>query len=206
MVLAGFGEMQRNRAVARERRASYALLGLAAVLLIALAITPTLQLRHRAIEAVNSFNALSERTAPLIRQREVLVQADAQLAVLRDILRERVDPLRAMDLLTQALPDDTSIYTLQMQGNKISMTGQTGNAAALMQLLSAHPALRDVRAPSAAMRPPGATKDAFNIELMIDAKAFAPQEPTVSVASSPASIPLPGASAPIPAPDTKAAP
>ena len=206
MVLAGFGEIQRNRAVARGRRASYALLGLAALFLIAIAITPTLQLRQRAIEAVNSFDALSQRTAPLIRQREALVQADGQLAVLHDILNERVDPLRAMELLTQALPDDTSIYTLRMQGNKVSMTGQTGNAAALMQLLSAHPALRDVRAPSAAMRPPGTTKDTFNIELMIDAQAFAPKASALPAASNSASAPSPAASAPAPVPDLKATP
>lgn len=200
IVLHGFGEVQRHRAVARGRRAIYALLGLAVIVLAAIAVTPTLQLRQRAIEAVSAYETLSRRTAPLMREREALVQADGQLAVLQTILAERVDPLRAMELLTQVLPDDTSIYTLQMQGGKVTMTGQTGNAAALMQLLSAHPSLRDVRAPSAAMRPPGASKDTFNIELMLDPKAFASQTSAASTVDSTATKASPAvarASAPV---------
>lgn len=47
-----------------------------------------------------------------------------------------VDPLTVLDLLTQALPDDTSLLNLQLQGLKVTMAGQTTNAAALMQHLS----------------------------------------------------------------------
>ena len=205
IVLNGFGEAQRHRAVARGRRSIYALLGLAVVVLAAIAVTPTLQLRQRAVEAVNAYDTLSRRTAPLMREREALVLADGQLTVLQSILAERVDPLRAMEILTQVLPDDTSIYTLQMQGGKVSMTGQTGNAAALMQLLSAHPSFRDVRAPSAAMRPPGATKDTFNIELMLDPKAFAPKASAASVVDS-AAVKASPAAAPASAPVSTAVP
>ncbi|MCW5235989.1 PilN domain-containing protein [Verminephrobacter eiseniae] len=195
VVLRGFAETQRYRAVARQQVTAWALLASMAALLLAIAITPTLQMRLRAIEAVNAFTALSQRTAALLREREALLQVQTQLTALQAILAERVDPLRVMELLTQALPDDTTVFTLQIQGSKVSLTGQTGNAAALMQLLSAHPVLRDVRAPTAAMRPPGASKDIFSIELTLDTKALAPSAP--SIPSAPAA---PGTTATPPAP------
>ncbi|HEY0201884.1 MAG TPA: PilN domain-containing protein, partial [Burkholderiaceae bacterium] len=172
IVLAGFGETRRQAALVRQLRFSYALVALALLLLLAIAITPTLQLRQRAMQAVSAYDALLLRTKPLLRQRDALNQSSSSLAALHDTLIERADPLRVMDTLTQALPDDTSLFTLQIQGLKVSMTGQTTNAAALMQTLSAHPALRDVRAPSAATRPPGANKESFSIELSIDPKVL----------------------------------
>ncbi|MNV85927.1 hypothetical protein D3C71_1799140 [compost metagenome] len=74
-----------------------------------------------------------------------------------------------------------------------------------MQLLSAHPSFRDVRAPSAAMRPPGATKDTFNIELMLDPKAFAPKASAASVVDS-AAVKASPAAAPASAPVSTAVP
>lgn len=173
VVLRGFGEALRHGMLARLRFIACALLVLAIGLAIMLAATPTLQLRSRAIEAVMSFDALYRRAAPLLREREALLQTQAQLAALQGVLAEHVDPLRVIELLTQALPDDSTVFGLQIQGSKLSMNGQTGNAAALMQRLSAHPLLHEVRAPSAATRPPGASKDSFTIELSLDTKALA---------------------------------
>lgn len=196
VVLRGFAETLRYRAVARQQVTAWALLASMAALLLAIAITPTLQMRLRAIEAVNAFTALSQRTAALLREREALVQVQTQLTALQAILAEHVDPLRVMELLTQALPDDTTVFTLQIQGSKVSLTGQTGNAAALMQLLSAHPVLRDVRAPTAAMRPPGASKDIFSIELTLDTKALGPSAPSIpSAPAAPGTTATPSAPA-----------
>lgn len=193
VVLRGFGQTVRQRALARQRRTACALLGCGAALLLLIAITPTLQLRARAIEAVQSFDELSRRSAPLLQQREALLARDAQLQALQTLLAARVDPLRAMELLTQLLPDDTSLSGLQIQGNRVVLNGQTGNAAALMQQLSAQPALRDVRAPAAATRPPGAGKDIFNIELTLDAAALAaPHAAALQPAGAP---PTPAAAA-----------
>ena len=83
-------------------------------------------------------------------------------------------PLKVMDLLTQALPDDTSLLGLQVQGLKVTMNGQTTNAAALMQHLSAQPGIREVRAPSAATRPLGVSKDSFSLEFTLDPKMLSP--------------------------------
>ena len=100
------------------------------------------------------------------------------------------------DLLTQALPDDTSLLNLQLQGLKVTMAGQTTNAAALMQHLSAQPGVRDVRAPSAATKPLGVTKESFSIEFMLDPKTL----PSLTGADTKAVEPVVGTAAPASAP------
>ena len=74
-------------------------------------------------------------------------------------------PLRVLNLLTQSLPDDTSVLSLQVDGAKVTVNGLTGDAAALMQLLSTRAEFKDVKAPSPATRPLGSNKDLFTIEL-----------------------------------------
>ena len=218
IVLRGFGEARRERAQGRWKVVNGWLLGAACLLLAAIAITPTLQLRARAMQAVAAYEELVRAAAPAVKQREALVLSETQLSELRSILAEQVEPLKVVDMLTQAIPDDTSLHSLQLQGLKVSLTGQTGNAAALIQQLGSHPALRDVKAPTAATRPPGATKDSFSIEALIDAKALnsgaqakdpakdpaAPAE-AASAPAAPASAPQAAASKPD-APKGKSAP
>ena len=195
IVLAGFGEMPRARRITARRRTGYGLLLLALLVLAAIAITPTLQLRARAIEAVNAYTDLHNRTAPLARQREALVKTTDRLMVVSEAVSGGVDPLTVLDLLTQALPDDTSLLNLQLQGLKVTMAGQTTNAAALMQHLSAQPGVRDVRAPSAATKPLGVTKESFSIEFMLDPKTL----PSLTGSDAKTVEPAVGAAAPAPA-------
>ncbi|MDF1486405.1 PilN domain-containing protein [Ramlibacter sp. H39-3-26] len=168
VVLSGFGEALRARLDARGRRIGYGLLAVAVVLVLAIMLTPVIQLRHRAIEAVNRFDDLVARTQPIVQQRSELAQGNEQLADVGTILAVRIDPLRIMERLTQVLPDDTYLQSVSIQGLKITMSGQTANAAALMQLLSSQPDFHDVKAPSAATRPLGAPKETFNIELKLE--------------------------------------
>ena len=89
-----------------------------------------------------------------------------------------------MGLLTRALPDDSSLLNLQIQGSKIRLTGQTTNTADLMQKLSAYPGLRDVKAPSAATRPLGANKESFTIELELTQDNLRQPQSSLGVLSS----------------------
>lgn len=172
IVIAGFGETLRAKKTIARRRVALALLASLLLLFVLIAITPSLQLRARALEAMDAYSTASQRTATLMARREALVQATDQLSALKELLTDRVDSLKVFDALTQVLPDDTSLMTLQIQGLKVSIAGQTPNAAALMQLLGAQPGLREVRAPTAATRPLGTTKDSFSIELMLDPAVF----------------------------------
>ncbi|MBP6652380.1 MAG: PilN domain-containing protein, partial [Xylophilus sp.] len=115
------------------------------------------------------------------------------------------------------LTDDTSLRSLQIQGLKVNIEGQTGNAAELMQLLGRQPGFRDVVAPTAATRPFGAAKDNFKIEFMLEPKKMADTQrkagdsPAASAPVNPvATVTAPGhvasASAPVSAATPKKTP
>lgn len=174
IVMPGYGEARRFQHMRKWRRFGFSLVLLALLLIAAIAITPTAQLRFRAVEAVNAYTAVHQRTLPLAAKREELVKTSERLAALHEIVSNRMAPLKVMDLLTQALPDDTSLLGLQVQELKVTMNGQTTNAAALMQHLSAQPGIREVRAPSAATRPLGVSKDSFSLEFTLDPKMLSP--------------------------------
>jgi general secretion pathway protein L len=203
-VLPGFGEARRDAAARRGRRLAFGLVVGALVLAVAAALTPVLQLRMRAVEANRAMEALVKRTEPALKQRAALTEALDAGNALGEMLAQRSQPLLVLDLLTQALPDDTSLLGLTVQGNKITINGMTGNAAGLMQLLSAHSQFRDVKAPTAATRPLGSPKDLFTIELVLATPATAAGGVTPAAsASAPAGAatasvaPAPAASAPV---------
>ena len=201
IVLSGYGEHQRAQWSGRVRCLAYALLAVIAALAGAIAITPSLQLRLRANEAANAYAAVLARTAPLTQEREALVRAAEQIQVLNTLVQGRADTVEVLDLLTRVLADDTSVRTLQIQGLKVNIEGQTGNAAELMQLLGRQPGFKDVVAPTAATRPFGATKDNFKIEFMLEPRQIADAAPSAAEA---ASAPAPASAASAPASTPKA--
>jgi general secretion pathway protein L len=167
IVLQGFGETARYRHAARGRRITLSLLGGVVCILAAIAITPTMQIRLRAIEAVDAFAVLQQRSHDLVQQREALVKGREALASLEAIVGDHADPLVVLDMLTQALPDEAYLQMIQIQGRKVTISGQADNAASLMTRLAANPGVRDVKAPGAATRPLGALKETFSIEFTV---------------------------------------
>lgn len=202
IVLQGYGEAARRQRMALGRTLRVSLLGLALVGVAALAVTPSAQLRLRALDALAQFKEVQSRTVPFLRQREALVQSAEQLNNLGELLRERVEPLRTLDLLTQAMPDDASLLSLQVQGNKITLIGLAPNSALLMQKLGAEPLFKDVKAPTAAVKALGATKESFTIELTLDAKAMRANDPVPPPPVVSAATPAAGTATTAPAPAT----
>ena len=197
VILSGFGEGRRAQYARKRRIWGYGLLGMALGLMIALAIAPVAQLRLRAIDAVNAYVALNKQAEPVVRKRENLLLSMERVASLKDLLADRVDPLYIMDLLTRLTPDDTVLQSIQVQGAKVNIAGQTSNAAALMQKLSAEVALRDVRAPAPATRPLGAAKEVFSIEFMVSSAAVRGAGSSAPSLSDAALGPASTASAPV---------
>lgn len=172
ILLKGWGEARRVQHGAKRRRIGYGLLACMLCLAGAIAITPTMQLRLRAIQATYAYDAVQARTAALLGQREAFVRSIDELEILRSTLTERADSLLLMEAMTQTLPDDTSLQSLQVQGLKVTINGLTANSATLMQLLGNKNGFKNVRAPSAANRSPGATAESFIIELELDPAVF----------------------------------
>ena len=165
-VLPGFGEARRQRAQRRSAGLCALLAALACALALALALTPTLQLRQRALGAVAAWAGLVEKARPVVAEREALLAVEGQLQALRQIMGERASPVHTLQTLTQLLPDDTVLQRLQIDGNRITLVGQTADTAALLQKLSNQPGFKDVRAPTAATRT-GTGKEVFQIELTL---------------------------------------
>lgn len=170
VVLQGYGEIHRLQDAAVERRWNWVLAGVALALATLVAVTPTIQLRLRALEAVAAFDAVQRRVSPLVRKRDELAGLNDKIRSLDLIAAERVDPAGVMEYLTQVLPDDTYLYGLDLQKTKITASGHTVDASALLQKLSSDPRLKNVKAPLAVTRLPGATKEAFVIEFTMEPK------------------------------------
>lgn len=195
IVFQGFGEGLRGTQGVRGRRARYALVLSALVLVSGIFVTPTLQLRARAIEAVHAYDDVVHRTPALVKEREMLLQSVEKLNVLSELLTGRIEPMKVLDRLTKVLPDDTALQGFTLKGQKVTITGLTANASALMQILGEQPGVRDVRAPTPTTRVAGAnSKENFVIEFSLD-----PQEFGVAVAPAPvvaaSAAPLPSAPA-----------
>lgn len=172
IVMQGFGESKRHAQAARGRLVRYAFVATAGVLLAGIAITPSLQLRFRALDAYAAHEALTSKTAPLVMQREALMTTAEGLGALAELQAARIEPLRVLDKLTRALPDDTALQNFALKDLKVTITGLTANASSLMQTLSEQEGLRDVRAPSPATRSGGESKETFTIEFSVDPRIY----------------------------------
>lgn len=175
LVLNGFGETQRRRLAARWRIVNLCLVLVLATIGLAAAITPTAQLRMRAMQAAQDYEQLKALSAPAVKQRELLGQLDQQLKALQVLVEPSLKPELILLRITKLLPDDTFITHLQVQGQKILLTGQTTNTAALMQQLGAQAGVKNVRAPSAAVKPIGSARESFNIEFTLDPSSLTAQ-------------------------------
>jgi general secretion pathway protein L len=202
VVITGYGEQRRLQHAQARQRWDLALLLLACALASLAAMTPTAQLRLRALEAVDAFEAVVKRAAPLVRKRDEVALLNDRLRSLDTVVADRVDPAQVLEQLTQILPDDTHLYALDIRSAKITASGHTSDASALLQKLSSDPRLRDVRSPTAVTRAPGATKEAFTVEFTMEMKqASVGARPVAGAGAEPvAPAAAPGASAAIAAP------
>jgi general secretion pathway protein L len=194
-VAAGFAEKRRHSRSTAWRWFSAALFLLALALVIAILVTPTVQLYLRAKQAESALTALQQKAMPVLAERESYTKATERLNQAGESLNQSVAPLPVLQLITETLGDDTSLNSLQVQGHKVSIAGQTVNASVLMKKLGSQPGLRDVRAPAPATKPLGATRESFTIEFTMDPAQW-PSVPTVTESSGlPAQEPIASASA-----------
>lgn len=175
LVIRGFGEQARIQAGRKKLLLNVLGVGLSLLLLAGIALTPTAQLRLRAVEATHAYEAMAIKTTDVVAKREQLMQSADKVAVVAELLAERIDGVKVLSMLTRVLPDDTALQSARIQGSKVTITGLTENASNLMQKLSNEEGVKDVKAPSAATRLGGnINKESFTIELALDTKKFGP--------------------------------
>ena len=171
IVLNGYAEAARGARCAGERRRIVAMLATSAILLLALAATPVLQARQRLVDAQARYAQVEAETAGLVAARNTLALANELARAVSAHLAERPDILPLIETLTATLPDDAYLTRLEIDGRKVRIAGQAGNASQLMDMLGARPAeFREVRAPSPISRATGADKESFVIEFVLAAR------------------------------------
>lgn len=168
VMLPGLGDPRRLRQGKAWRWASALLALMALALAAAIALTPSVHLYLQSQQARLAMQALVKKATPVQAQREALGRSTEQLKAAVELTQTPVLPLTALQLITDALSDDTSLLSLQIQGLKVTLSGQTTNAATLMKQLGNTPGLRDVKAPTPATKPLGAPRESFTIELTLD--------------------------------------
>ena len=176
IVLDGFGENIRRQRSARWRILNFCLVFLLMVTGFSAALTPTAQLYFRSTQAAKAYEQLRSVAAPAMQQREQLVKLDGQVTALRGQLARSIKPELVLLRITQILNDDTYVTQIQTRDNKILLTGQTPNTAALMQQLGTQAGVTDVRAPTAAVKQRGSERETFNIEFTLDVSGLMPPQ------------------------------
>jgi len=202
IVLQGFGEGVRQRAVRRGLTLRLALLALALVLLGGLLVTPTALLRQRAHQAQQALDVIQRQAAPQIAEREALMQRVDRLQAIAQVMDNQLALPPVLDLLTRTVPDGAWLTQLRIEGNKVVLNGNADDAAALVQKFSDQPGVRNAHMTQPATRARGAAKETFVIEMNLDARRYGliranagPAGASASPAASPASASAATASA-----------
>lgn len=170
-VVPGFGGGRRER-----RQSLWVVLAVFMVLaclavIVAMAITPTLQLRERALQAQQNFAELQAKAAPAMGHRESLVRHAEMLDSVARSTGEQMPAVPTLDLITRWLPDGTFLTNFQVEGLKVRLAGQTDNAANLMRQLGVQPGVQEIKSPTAAVKVPGLNRETFTLEFNLDLKA-----------------------------------
>jgi general secretion pathway protein L len=199
ILVPGFAETRRQSRSNAWRWASAVMVILALALVAAILITPSVKLHLRAQQAEMALKTLQEKAIPVLSEREGFSKATEKIASLKEMFGNTLPPLQILQLVTDALNDDASLLSLQIQGNKVNITGQAQNAALLMKQLDATPGIRDVKAPAPATKPLGALRETFTIEFVIDPEQL--PQPANALAAQPAdavAAPVSPLAAPVP--------
>jgi general secretion pathway protein L len=168
LLLPGFGESRRRKFTARWRQVNWGLVIVLVLTLSAIAVTPTAQLRLRALQGLEDFSRIQAVANPAMHKREQQMQLDQQGKALSSLMAKALEPEVVLLQLTQLLPDDTFVTTLRAQGGKIVIAGQTPNTAVLMQQLGSQPGVKDVKSPVPATKQRGADRENFTVEFSLD--------------------------------------
>ena len=171
VVLHGFGEAPRAADIRRQRHRNLGLLGLALLLVLAIAATPVWQARQRHASATASLGLLQHQAAEALAQRDALGAARERLRQYRALTADRLEPLALLETLSERLEDDVSLNRLDIREGTVRLSGTANNAAALMEQLGRQPGFSNVRAPTAISRQRGGDKEVFVIELTLGEEA-----------------------------------
>lgn len=172
IVFTGFAEHVRQDLINRRRGKNWLMLGALALLLGAVLVTPTLQLRSKALQADDAYNRLVEQAAEATAERDAFTRMMEDLEVVKTAQASRVNALEVLNQLTRSLPADVSINNFRLEQGKVELSATADNAAAIMQLLGDMDEFSEVSSSGAVTRNPIVDKENFSVELTVASSAF----------------------------------
>lgn len=168
IILTGFAELRRKRYVQKRILQTVVLLLLIPVLLLAIASVPMIHAQLRLSQAERVMAGLESRSGVAEAQRGKLLAQSQSAQVVLSYLKTLPQPLSVLNLLSATIPDTAFLERLDMDAQRVRITGQADNAAALTQTLGALPQLQNVHAPSAITRNPQNNKERFTLEFSVN--------------------------------------
>jgi general secretion pathway protein L len=152
----------------RQRWMDSAALGLLLTLLLSLsllALMPLILKRQAVVRAVEHVNVLVPKAAPLREKMDELRRQAAVAEELRKNINIDMPLASAIEGLSVALPGDSWLDRIEINGSEIRISGLTSNATELIAHLGRQPGLAEVRATGANVRDGTLNKERFTFEM-----------------------------------------
>ena len=121
--------------------------------------------RQAVVEAMLQVTALEPKASPLRRQLETLRSQAAVSTELRRGAETSVPSASVVEALSAALPDDSWLDRIDINGDEIRISGMTPNANALIAIIARNASLADVRATAPNVRDTALNKERFAFEM-----------------------------------------
>lgn len=160
----GYGGEARSRLYRKYRLIGWNLCFLMAATVLAIAATPTAQLRLRAIDAYHQYEALVDSTKIQVQKKSQLIQLAETSKDINNILSNRIDVQKLLVFMTANFPDDTHVLNLDVSGLSVKVVGVTSNSNNLIKLLGDKNEINSLRMPVPVTRQPGSSQEGFTLE------------------------------------------
>lgn len=168
VVFIGMGAERRSRHFQRQLKQRAALLLLLPVLLVLLFAPPVLEARKTVQQAEQAYQTLQHKAGALEQKRNLMQTQKQSLDDVTTFAQGQPQVLEVLNLLSDKIPDSASLNRFSINPQRVAISGQADNAAALMQVLGGVPGIMNVRAPSAITRMAGLSQELFALEFNVD--------------------------------------
>lgn len=152
----------------RQRWLDWLAGGALLVVMVALslpALMPLVLKRQAVVRAVQHVSMLEPKAAPLRQKMDELRGQAAMADELRKSVATDMPLASVVDGLSEAIPSDTWLDRIEVNGLDIKITGLTSNATELIGQIARQPGFTDVRSTAANVRDSVLNKERFTIEL-----------------------------------------
>lgn len=129
------------------------------------ALMPLVLKRQAVVRAVEHVDMLVPKAAPLRQKMDELRRQAGIAEELRKSVATDLPLASVVEGLSTALPADTWLDRIEINGDEIRITGLTSNATELIAHLTRQPGLTDIRATGANVRDGALNKERFTLEM-----------------------------------------